>query len=82
MCFKKCFIYLQSKTKQIDMKTKLQQYIFTFEQGGWNTVWATNKRSALSKAKNEWNSISLTVREDSLRKATQDGLETAMSTFY
>ena len=64
------------------MKTKLQQYIFTFEQGGWNTVWATNKRSALSKAKKEWNGDTLTVLEDSIIKATQDGLETAMSTFY
>ena len=64
------------------MNPKLQQYIFTFEQGGWNTVWALNKIDALNKAKKEWNCDTLTIMDESITIATDEGLESAMSTFY
>jgi hypothetical protein len=62
---------------------KNKEYIFTFEGGGWNTVWAKTKRGAIKKALEEYkDSDSLNPRTDSFVLATEDGLEVAMSTFY
>jgi hypothetical protein len=62
---------------------KNKEYIFTFEGGGWNTVWAKTKRGAIKKALEEYkDSDSLTPRTDSFVLATEEGLEVAMSTFY
>jgi len=60
-----------------------KQYMFTFENGGWNTVWAKTlpgaRRAALLEYKD---SPTLTVRLDSVRLATKKGLDSAMSLFY
>ena len=65
------------------MSLKLKQYMFTFEGGGWNTVWAKTLRGAKRLAVQEYkDSKTLNVRLDSVQLATEDGLETAMSTFY
>jgi hypothetical protein len=62
---------------------KNKEYIFTFEGGGWNTVWAKTKRGAIKKALEEYkDSDSLNPRTDSFVLATEEGLEVAMSTFY
>ena len=62
---------------------KLKQYMFTFEGGGWNTVWAKTLRGAKKLAVNEYNySDTLNVRLDSVHFATEDGLKSAMSLFY
>jgi hypothetical protein len=62
---------------------KNKEYMFTFEGGGWNTVWAKTKRGAIKKALEEYkDSDSLTPRTDSFVLATEEGLEVAMSTFY
>ncbi len=62
---------------------KLKQYMFTFEGGGWNTVWAKTLRGAKKLAVKEYNySDTLNVRLDSVHLATEDGLKTAMSLFY
>jgi hypothetical protein len=62
-----------------------KQYMFTFEGGGWNTVWAKTKRGAIKKAmaREFWKgSEGLTPRLDSFHVATEAGLKSAMSLFY
>jgi hypothetical protein len=62
---------------------KLKQYMFTFEGGGWNTVWAKTLRGAKKLAVKEYNySDTLNVRLDSVHLATEDGLKSALSLFY
>lgn len=62
---------------------KNKQYMFTFEEGGWNTVWAKTKRGAIKAALKEYeNSDTLNPRIDSVHLATEEGLRTAMSLFY
>ena len=60
-----------------------KQYMFTFEGGGWNTVWAKTKRGAIKKAIAEYkDSEGLTPRLDSFHIATESGLKSAMFLFY
>lgn len=62
---------------------KNKQYMFTFEGGGWNTVWAKTKRGAIKAALKEYkDSDTLNPRIDSFHVATESGLRTAMSLFY
>ena len=62
---------------------KLKQYMFTFEGGGWNTVWAKTLRGAKKLAVKEYEySDTLNVRLDSVHLATEEGLRAAMSLFY
>ena len=57
--------------------------MFTFEGGGWNTVWAKTLKGARKQAVLEYkDSKTLNVRLDSVHLATEDGLERAMSMFY
>jgi len=60
-----------------------KQYMFSFEDGGWNTVWAKTKRGAIKAALKEYkNSDTLTVNIDSVHLATKKGLDSAMSLFH
>jgi hypothetical protein len=62
---------------------KLKQYMFTFEGGGWNTVWAKTLKGAKKQAIKEYEySDTLNVRLDSVHLATEGGLRSAMSLFY
>ena len=62
---------------------KNKQYMFTFEGGGWNTVWAKTKRGAIKYALKEYNdSDTLNPIPTSFHKATEEGLRAAMSLFY
>ena len=62
---------------------KLKQYMFTFEGGGWNTVWAKTLKGAKKQAVKEYEySDTLNVRLDSVHLATEEGLRSAMSLFY
>ena len=64
---------------------KLKEYMFTFEGGGWNTVWAKTKKGAIKNALKEYDhneESTLSVRVSSVHKATEKGLERACSTFY
>jgi len=64
-------------------KFKTKQYMFTFEGGGWNTVWAKTKRGAIKAALLEYkDSDTLNPRIDSFHVATEAGLRNAMSLFY
>ena len=65
------------------MATKLQEYMFTFEEGGWNTVWAKSLPGARKQAIAEYkDSPTLNPRLSSVHKATEHGLQSAMSLFY
>ena len=62
---------------------KLKEYMFTFESGGWNTVWAKTKRGAIKAAIAEYAySDTLNPIPSSFHVATERGLERAMSLFY
>jgi len=60
-----------------------KQYMFSFEEGGWNTVWAKTLPGAKRQAIKEYKKIeNLTINLDSVHLATKKGLESAMSLFY
>ena len=62
---------------------KLKQYMFTFESGGWNTVWAKTLKGAIKQAELDWkDSSTLNPIPSSVHLATEEGLQTAMSSFY
>ena len=62
---------------------KLKEYMFTFEEGGWNTVWAKTKRGAINAARDRYkDSDGLTPNPQSFHIATDKGLERALSLFY
>ena len=62
---------------------KRKQYMFTFEGGGWNTVWAKTLKGAIKAAKNEYkDSPTLNPIPSSVHLATEKGLNAAMSLFY
>jgi hypothetical protein len=57
--------------------------MFTFEEGGWNTVWAKTLRGAKTLAVKQYKQYpTLNPRLDSVHLATKEGLRAAMSTFY
>jgi hypothetical protein len=65
--------------KQIEIK----QYMFTFEEGGWNTVWAKTLRGAKKLAVQQYKEYpTLNPRLDSVHLATEKGLKSAMGLFY
>jgi len=65
------------------MTTKLKEYMFTFEEGGWNTVWAKSVPGARKQAIDEYkDSLTLNPRLSSVHKATNKGLQNAYSLFY
>ena len=62
---------------------QLKQYMFTFEEGGWNTVWAKTLKGAIKAAEIEYKQYpTLNVRKGSVHLATESGLKSAMSLFY
>ena len=70
---------------KVKREVELKEYIFSFEDGGWNTVWAKTKRGAIKKALKEYNDnpeSSLSVRVSSISKASQKDIQTACRSFY
>jgi|TARA_B110001452_G_C15126146_1_gene392453 hypothetical protein len=62
---------------------ELKEFMFTFEGGGWNTVWAKTRRGAIKEAVRQYkDSDSLNPIESSVHLATKEGLRMAMSSFY
>jgi len=60
-----------------------KQYMFSFEGGGWNTVWAKTKRGAIRTALKEYkDSESLNPIPSSFHLATEESLAGAMSLFH
>jgi len=64
-----------------ELKNKM--YMFTFEGGGWNTVWAKTLKGAIKAAQTEYkDSPTLNPIPSSVHLATEEGLNVAMSLFY
>ena len=64
-------------------RVKIKKYIFSFEGGGFNFVFAKTKRSAYTKAVKEWeDGDKLVVRKDSIVLCTEEIERSAMSLFY
>ena len=62
---------------------ELKEFMFTFEGGGWNTVWAKTRRGAIKEAIRQYkDSDSLNPIESSVHLATKEGLRMAISSFY
>jgi len=60
-----------------------KQYMFSFEGGGWNTVWAKTKRGAIRTALKEYkDSEGLNPIPSSFHLATEESLAGAMSLFH
>ena len=48
-------------------------YVFNWKEGGWNSEWATNIRSARKQARKQWANQEhpvLTIDESSFRRVT------------
>ena len=74
---------LKPSTSKVKKSLVNKEYMFTFESGGWNTVWAKTKKGAIKAAVKEYEGIdNLTVKVDSVHKATESGLKSAMGLFY
>ena len=70
-------------TQRQPKQLKLKKYMFTFEGGGWNTIWAKTKRGAIRAAQLEYKgSDTLIPRPDSFHVATEAGERAALSLFY
>ena len=64
-----------------ELKNKM--YMFTFEGGGWNTIWAKTLKGAIKAAEKEYkDSPTLNPIPSSVHLATEEGLNSAMSLFY
>jgi hypothetical protein len=72
-----------SDKPKVKKKLSKKEYMFKFEEGGWNTVWAKTKNGAIKAALKKYKSSDgLTVRVDSVHEATEMELEIAMNLFY
>ena len=63
---------------------KRKEYMYNFEEGGWNTVWAKTKRQAIKLAKSEWlgTGSKLVVDETSFRVTNFEAVQQACKSFY
>ena len=62
---------------------KLKEYMFTFDGGGWNTVWAKTRKGAIKAAVVKYkDSSTLNPIPSSVHLATEEGLKVALSLFY
>lgn len=62
---------------------KLKMYMFSFKEGGWNTVWAKTLKGAIKQAELEYkDSKTLNPIPSSVHLATEEGLQSSMSLFY
>jgi len=61
---------------------KLKQFMFSFEGGGWNTVWAKTRKGAVKEATRKYFGSGLKPIPSSVHLATEDGLRSALALFY
>jgi len=59
---------------------KLKQYMFTFEGGGWNTVWSKTIRGARKEMMVQYKHLN--PIPSSVHLATEEGVEVAMMNFW
>lgn len=62
---------------------KRKEFMFTFEEGGWDTVWSNSKQGAIKVALLKYrDSKDLNPMPQSFCIATENGLKTAMLNFW
>ena len=62
---------------------KLKQYMFTFREGGWNTVWAKTLKGAQKEALLQyWEDDNLNPIPSSVHLATEEGIKVSMMNFW
>ena len=62
---------------------KLKEYMFTFEGGGWNTVWGKTRKGAIKAALKEYKgSPTINPITSSVHQSTEEGMRAALSLFY
>jgi len=68
---------------QATRELKRKEYIFNFESGGWNTVYAKTLKGAIKEAikKYEYSDV-LNPDPSTFRLATQKDLDSLMRLFY
>ena len=59
-----------------------KQYMFSFTEGGWNTVWAKTLKGAKRQALLEYKDSMAVVDLNTVHLATEDGIRSAASLFY
>ncbi len=73
---------LVSETTRIPRVLVAKEYMFAFEGGGWNTVWAKTKPGAIRAARLEYKASNLIPIASSFRLATEQDMKSALSLFY
>jgi predicted mannosyl-3-phosphoglycerate phosphatase (HAD superfamily) len=69
-----------SDKPKVKKKLSNKEYLFRFEEGGWNTVWAKTKKGAIKAALKEYKGRDgLTVRVGSVHKSTPSGLTASVN---
>jgi hypothetical protein len=59
---------------------KLKQYMFSFEGGGWNTVWAKTLKGGRKEMMSQYGHLN--PIPSSIHLATEEGVEVAMMNFW
>jgi hypothetical protein len=60
-----------------------KEYLFSFKEGGWNTVWAKTRRGAIKTAIEKFEDVDdLNPQIDSLQIATKESMISANSLFH
>lgn len=57
------------------------EWLFNFEGGGWNSVYAKTKEEAIKKAHHEYDETNLSIMDNSFRPSTKDDYEMNMRNF-
>jgi len=73
-------IIIAEYTERLNNLSVSKEYMISFEEGGWNTVYATNDEDALIAAKKEYDEEHTKV--SSVYLASPAGIEAAMRSFY
>ena len=61
---------------------KLKQFLFSFEGGGWNSVWAKTRKGAIAEAQRKYFGSGLKPIPSSVQLATPEDIQNALSLFY
>ena len=64
-------------------KLENKEFMFTFEGGGWNTVWAKTRKGAIKAALKEYkDSPTLNPIPSSVHQSTPEGMRAVLSLSY
>jgi hypothetical protein len=61
-----------------------QEYFYYFEEGGWNSEYATSVKQARKQAQERWAHLNITPRLDSFKplKGNEDEYKSLMNLFH